>query len=151
MTVQHTLLEPHLTACSRCPGWQIAYETAEQKQAAEDRHAHAKHGDPLPAQGVTGVNWQEQAVDAVRQVAARGQDFRIYDALAEFGLQSPPNHKSAVGRLATLVHDQGIAHPVGGAPSTRPATNASQAAVWNRNPSRCTSSELRCRQKAGAA
>lgn len=143
------LLDPKLTHCLQCPGWQVPCETDTQKQRLEDLHAHSKHDLPLPPQSVAGVTWQEQAVDAVRQVAARGKDFRIFDALAEFGLQSPPNAKSANGRLAILIHDQGIAHPVSGAPSTRPGTKASQAAVWNRNPARCVSTELRCRAKAG--
>ena len=134
--------------CSRKCGWEWpADKTAERRRAI---HEHRQHGEPLPAQPVTGVTWQEQACDAVTQVAARGKDFRIFDALAEFGLQSPPNAKSVIGRLAVLIHDKGIAHPVGAAPSTRPATNASQAAVWNRNPARCISTELRCRAKAGA-
>lgn len=145
------VIDPVLTFCPHCPTWQVACDTEPQKQRLEALHAHSKHDTPLPPQTLTGVAWQTQAVDAIRQVAARGKTFRIFDALAEFGLQSPPNHKSAIGRLATLIHDQGIAHPVGAAPSTRGGTKRSQAGVWHRDPARCTSSELRCRQKAGVA
>lgn len=142
-------LNPALTHCPQCPGWQVPCDNETQKERLEAVHAHAKHDVPLPVQAVTGATWQAQALDAIRQVAARGHDFRVYDALAEFGLQSPPNAKSVIGRLASLAHDQGICHPVSAAASTRPATKSSQAGVWNRNPARCTSTELRCRAKAG--
>lgn len=143
------VLDPALTHCPECPGWQVPCDTETQKQRLEEIHGHGKHGKPMSPQPVAGGNWQEQAIDAVRQVAARGKDFTVYEALAEFGLQSPPDAQHKLGRFASLMHDMGIAHPVTGAPSKRPATKGSQAGVWNRNPARCTSSELRCRAKAG--
>lgn len=145
----NTILEPHLTECVRCPNWQIACATEAEKQRREERHAHHKHGDPLPPQPVAAGDWQAQAVDAVTQVAARGQDFRIFDALAEFGLADPPDAQHRLGRFTTLIHDLGIAHKVSDAPSTRPGTNKSAAGVWNRDGRRCV--DLRHRQKAGAA
>lgn len=133
--------------CSRRCGWETpATSDADHKRAA---HEHLRHGVPLPPQEVTGVGWQEQAVDAVRQVAARGKSFRMYDALAEFGLQSPPDAQHRIGRFATLIHDLGIAHKIGDDQSTRPGTKKSAAGVWNRNPARCV--EPRCRQRAGVA
>lgn len=131
--------------CSFGCGWEWPIDGTEDRRKAV--HEHARHGVPLPAQPVTGANWQEQAVDAVHQVAARGQNFRIYDALAEFGLQSPPDAQHRLGRFTTLIHDLGIAHKVGDAPSTRPGTKASAAGVWNRDPARCV--DLRCKVKAG--
>ena len=134
--------------CSRKCGWEWpATPDAEHRRAV---HEHAQHDAPMPVQALTGGPWQTQALEALRTVAARGKDFRVFDALEEFGLQSPPNAKSVIGRLAALMHDQGIAHPVSAAASTRPGTKGSQAGVWNRNPARCTSTELRCRAKAGA-
>lgn len=147
--MNHTLT-PSLTSCPECPQWEIACNGDAEKAAVEARHAHAKHGVPLPPQAVTGANWQEQAVDAVRQVAGRGKDFTIFEALAEFGLQSPPDHRHRLGKFATLIHDMGIAHPVSAAPSQRDGTKKSQANVWHRNPARCASTEMRCRAKAGA-
>lgn len=148
MTDRNYTLDPAMAICSFCP-WELACTTPEQAAEKKAVHEHLRHNQPLPEQSVTGGDWQAQAVDALRTVAGRGQDFRVYDALAEFGLQSPPNHKSQMGRLATLAHDMGIAHPVGADASTRPGTKRSQAGVWNRNPARCT--DQRCRAKAGAA
>lgn len=141
-------LSPEMAYCGFCP-WEQAFATEQEAQRAKANHEHLRHNQPLPVQQITGRDWQAQAIDAIRQVAARGQDFRIFDALSEFGLQSPPNHKSQNGRLATLVHDLGIAHRVSADASTRPETNASQAGVWNRNPARCL--KANCRVKAGAA
>ena len=145
--MNHTLT-PVIADCPHCP-WEQACNNGIEAAGKLAQHLHLRHDQPLPPQEVTGSTWQAQAVDAIRQVAARGQTFRIFDALEEFGLQAPPDAKHAIGRLAQLVHDQGIAHPVGAAPSTRPATKASQAAVWHRNPAKCISHELRCRAKAG--
>lgn len=143
------VLDPALTACPQCPGWQVPCDTDQQKQRLEEIHAHSKHGIPLPAQPVNGANWQEQAVDAVRQVAARGKNFTLYEALAEFGLADPPNARTALGRFAVLVHDQLICHPIGYAPSQRTGTKKSAAAVWSRDGRRCV--EPRCRRRAGAS
>lgn len=137
--------ETPLPCTFRC-GWE---QTGPDAEAKRDRHEHLRHGQALPARELSGSGWQEQAVEAVRRVAARGRDFRIFDALAEFGLQSPPNHRAQIGRLSALVHDMGICHNIGGAPSTRPGTKRSQAAVWHRDPTRCT--DVRCRTRAGAA
>lgn len=143
-----SILNPVISYCAFCPA-EWARDTQEQAAKIKAQHEHLRHGQALPEQEITGSDWQTQAIAAVRQVAARGQDFRIYDALAEFGLQSPPNHKAQIGRLTSLAHDMGICHRVGADASTRPTTNASQAGVWNRNPARCTAQ--RCRTRAGAA
>lgn len=138
-------VKPKPAICSFCP-WEQMYPTEDKAETAKRRHEHLRHNQPLPTQEITGADWQAQAVEAVRQVAARGQDFRIFDALKEFGLQSPPDQQHRIGRFATLVHDMGIAHKVGSAPSTRDRTNKSDAGVWNRNPARCTSP--RCKARA---
>jgi len=144
---QSALVDPVIAECSQCP-WEQACTGAIEAAGRLAQHLHLRHGEPLPAQPVSGANWQEQAVDAVRQVAARGKNFRIFDALSEFGLQSPPDAQHRIGRFTTLVHDLGICHKVGDDQSTRPGTKKSAAGVWNRNPARCV--YPRCRQKAGA-
>lgn len=142
------LLDPVIRYCAFCPAeWACSTEGEAEKKKAQ--HEHLRHAQPLPQQEVTGADWQAQALDAVRQVAARGQDFRIFDALAEFGLQSPPDAQHRVGRFTALVHDLGVAHKVRSEPSTRPGTKSSDAGVWNRDPARCT--RPNCRVRAGAA
>jgi hypothetical protein len=147
MTRQNALLDPFIASC-HC-GWELAVETSTEKERREAVHAHAKHGTPLPAQPVAGNTWQERAADAVQQVAARGADFRIYDALAEFGLADPPNAKTSLGRFAALMHDLGHIHKVSFAPSNRGATKGSAAGVWNRDGRRCI--DERCKRRAGVA
>lgn len=142
------LISPHETACPRC-NWSIAVGTVEEKQRREAVHAHSSHGEPMPEQPVTGATWQEMAVDAVRQVAARGHDFTIFEALSEFGLASPPNARTALGRFASLIHDLQLAHVVGYAPSARKGTRRSAAAVWSRDVRRCR--DEACKRKAGVA
>lgn len=142
------LLNPVIAECPHCP-WEQACAGGVEAAGKLAQHLHARHDEPLPPQEVTGANWQEQAVDAVRQVAARGRDFTIYEALAEFGLQSPPDAQHRLGRFTTLVHDMGICHKVRDDQSTRPGTKKSAAGVWNRNPAKCV--YPRCRAKAGAA
>lgn len=138
-------LTPVIADCPHCP-WEQACNNGIEAAGKLAQHLHLRHDQPLPPQEVTGANWQEQSIDAVRQVAARGQEFRIYDALAEFGLQSPPDAQHRIGRFTTLVHDLGIAHKVRDEPSSRPGTKASAAGVWHRNPAKCMNP--RCKARA---
>lgn len=125
------------------------YPTADQAETAKRRHEHARHNQPLPTRELVGSSWQEQAVAAVRQVAARGEDFTVFEALREFGIADPPNAKTALGRFGTLIHDQHIAHPCRYAPSVRAGTKRSAAAVWNRDQARCM--EPKCRAKVAVS
>ena len=144
------LISPSIAYCSSAScQWEYAASTEAEAAKRKATHEHARHGKAMPEQEVTGADWQAQALDAVRQVAARGKNFRIFDALSEFGLQSPPDAQHRIGRFTTLVHDLGICHRVGDEPSTRPGTKASAAGVWHRDPARCRAH--RCRSKAGAA
>ena len=139
------LVNPVIASCGRCP-WEQARATKTEAEIAKQNHEHLRHGVPLPDRGLSGNGWQEQAVTALRQVAARGEEFRIYDALAEFGLANPPNHKTALGRLSSLLHDLHIAHPIRYEKSTRRGTKRSAAAVWHRDIRKCL--DIKCQGKA---
>lgn len=138
------VLSPVITYCSFC-NQEWACRTQPEADAAKVRHEHLRHGQPMPERQLVGSDWQAQAIDAVRTVAARGTDFIVHEALVEFGIGDPPNAKTALGKFATLMHDLGIAHPCGFRQSTRTATKRSALAVWNRDPTRCTSP--RCQQR----
>lgn len=142
------LLDPVIRYCSFCQAeWARATEAEAERDKAN--HEALRHNQPMPTQELAGSDWQSQALDAVRKVAARGANFTVFAALREFGIADPPNAKTALGKFSTLMHDMGVAHPVGYGPSKRPGTKASAAAVWNRNGANCTSE--RCRIRAGAA
>jgi hypothetical protein len=138
MTRESLLLNPKETTCSRCP-WSIAVETDAEKQRRESVHASSAHGikAPVVERHLTGLSWQEAAVDAVRAVAARGGKFQLHEALTEFGIADPPDARTALGKFATLLHDLGIVHPCGFAPSTRPGTKKSALRVWSQSAAGC--------------
>lgn len=133
--------------CSRKCGWETpATLDADRKRQV---HEHARHGEPMPVQEMSGTTWQERAASAVQQVANRGADFFVFAALREFGVGDPPNAKTAMGRFSSLIHDLGYAHPVGYDKSQRSGTKRSAVAVWNRDVRRCT--DVKCRQRNGVA
>lgn len=142
------LLEPVLTHCDSCPGWEVACFTDAEKATKEAAHAHHKHGVPLPTRQLSGGTWQEQAMDAIRQVAAAGREFTVFEALREFGIADPPNAKTALGTFSMLIHDMHVAHPTRWDRSRRPGTKRSAAAVWHRDAARCV--EPKCRARVGA-
>lgn len=145
------LTHPHLASCGvqGCQ-WEQAYssrEEADRRLSVHLNHAHAF----APLEGVTQlvtVSWRERAIDALRAVAARGEDFRTFDVVPTVG--DPPNPQSAWGTLATDLHRLGIAHPVDYQPSKRPGTNRSAAAVWNQNAARCVAATCPTRKQAAS-
>lgn len=143
------LLSPVIAECSFGCGWNQACSDFDEAATKQATHEHLRHGQVMPPRELAGSGWQEQAVDAVRTVAARGVDFTVFEALREFGVGDPPNAKTALGRFGTLIHDMHIAHPVSYRPSLRQGTKRSAAAVWNRDQARCT--DPKCRAKVGAA
>lgn len=140
--------DPVIRYCSFCPA-EWARPTEAEAERAKAAHEHLRHDQPLPERELAGSDWQAQAAEAVRTVAARGVDFTIFGALREFGVGDPPNAKTALGTFGALIHDMHIAHPVGYQPSPRKGTKGSAAAVWNRDQARCV--HLKCRAKVGAA
>lgn len=146
MSTLAEIMDPPVTCSKRC-GWEWpATPDAESRRAT---HEHLRHGEPLPVQELSGTTWQERAANAVQQVANRGANFFVFDALREFGVGDPPNAKTAMGRFSALIHDLGYAHPVGYEKSPRAGTKKSAAAVWNRDGRRCV--DLKCKQRAGVA
>lgn len=135
-------LNPVLSQCADCP-WNQEDPTGQ--KLANHRHLH--HGEPLQAQAVEGKTWREKAGNAVQQVAARGVEFTMYAALAEFGLADPPNAKTAIGTFSSTVHDLGYCHPIGYDQSKRGGTKRSAVAVWHRDGRRCM--DEKCRRRAG--
>jgi hypothetical protein len=136
--MRQPLLEPAFATCPRCP-WEQAFETQAEADRKAAVHAERSHGIKTPVEQrlLTGLAWQDAAIDAVRAVAARGEKFMLYDALVEFGIAETPSAKTAHGRLAQLVHDTGICHPCGYANSPRKATKSSAVRVWSQSAAGC--------------
>lgn len=139
-----TLAPEFFAYCSFCH-----QEWCRTTQAEADRckasHENLRHNQPLPVTELSGHDWQTTAIDAVRQVANRGADFTVHEALREFGIGDPPNAKTALGKFSTLIHDLGVAHPCGYQQSERAGTKRSAVAVWNRNGSRCVRANCKAR------
>jgi hypothetical protein len=131
------LIEPNFARCSVCR-WEQTYDT--QAEADRRKAVHEEsHGikAPVVERHLTGLSWQEAAVDAVRAVAARGERFQINEALREFGIADPPNARTALGKFATLIHDLGVCHPTGWAASSRDGTKKSGLRTWTQSASGC--------------
>jgi predicted small metal-binding protein len=141
------LLEPCFATCPRCP-WEQAFETQAEADRKAAVHAERSHGikTPIEPRLLTGLAWQDAAIDAVRAVAARGEKFTLHDALTEFGIADTPNARTAHGRLAQLCHDTGICHPTGWATSSRPGTKKSALRVWSQSAAGCEE----CKRKRSA-
>lgn len=127
------------TTCGLCP-WEQVFPTDDDAARGLAKHRQVRHGEN-PINDVvqpSPVQWRERAIEAVRIVAARGEDFAFYEALEPFGIGEPPtNPQHAWGRFAKDVHRLGIAHPVDYELSRRPGTNASSVRKWNADPARC--------------
>ena len=142
-------LDPTIATCSFGCSWEMACASIGEADERRARHEHLRHGQAMPPRQLAGSDWQTQAIDAVRTVAARGADFTIYDALREFGVSDPPNARTALGKFSTLVHDLHIAHPCGFTRSNRADTKKSAVAVWNRDQARCEN--VRCYSRVAAS
>jgi hypothetical protein len=131
------LIEPNFARCSVCE-WEQTYDTQAEADRRKTVHEES-HGikAPVVERHLTGLSWQQAAVEAIKAVAARGQRFTINDALTEFGVSETPDRKAAHGRLAQLCHDQGICHPVDWQNSTRGTTKRSAVRVWTRSAAGC--------------
>lgn len=126
-----------------CPYDGCQWDQRRPNQASADRalatHLQRAHAiNPLTGiQQMPAVEWHERAVDGAKILASRGEDFTLWQ-LHELGIPDPPNARYALGRFAQVIHDLGIAHPVGYQKSQRPGTKASSVRVWNADRSRCT-------------
>jgi hypothetical protein len=124
-------------ACGAC-AWEQEYrdqETANRKLAV---HRQARHGDK-PLDGVVQldtVNWRQRALDAIRILAASGEDFALSE-IHTMGVGEPLNPRYDWGNLSRDVHRLGIAHPVDYALSKRPETRKSSVRKWSADKSRC--------------
>lgn len=133
--------------CGLCP-WSQEYrdqETAERKLAT---HRQARHGEgPLDTvTPIDGVTWRERAIEAVKILVARGEDFAMWE-IHNFGVGEPPDPKHQWGRLSQDLHRLGIAHPVDHTLSARPGTKESSVRKWSGDKTRCE----RCARKASTA
>ena len=126
------------TTCGLCNFEQV-YPNDETAARGLARHRQSRHGEQ-PAEGVvqlSSVNWRERAIEAIRQLAARPDDFFLYE-VHNFGVGEPPaNHRTAWGLLSKDIHRLGVAHPVDWDKSIRPDSRQSAVRKWSGDVSRC--------------
>lgn len=125
------------TGCGLCP-WEQLYPDADVAQRGFATHRHVKHGetDPSTPVPITSGEWEERATAAVKILAARDEDFAMYE-IHDLGVGEPPNPQYDWGRFSTRIHSKGIAHPVAYDLSKRPGTNRSSVRKWSGNIRRC--------------
>jgi hypothetical protein len=128
-----------LTRCRHTPpcDWQIDVP-AQAVDRREAVHMQVRHGaGPLDTViQLDPVKWRTQAIEAIRQLVARGTDFALFE-VHDFGVGDPPDPQHQWGLLSRDIHRLGIAHPVDFMRSTRPGTKQSSVRKWSGDASRC--------------
>ena len=74
------------------------------------------------------LTWREDALEAIEQLAAKGQPFDSYD-LSQAGLRQPPHH-NMWGRAFRTASERGIITAVGAHRSKRKSRSGGSCYVW---------------------
>lgn len=115
--------------CSEC-GWDVHNLPAGTATAAWDNHRARIHGEGGTVTQLPGVDWHEQALQAVRALAATGEPFVISQVI-EYGVPDAPNPRTDWANIQREAEAFGWIIATGKlGHSVRPTTKGSPCTEW---------------------
>ncbi|MEU6034014.1 hypothetical protein ABZ801_01250 [Actinomadura sp. NPDC047616] len=108
------------------------FEVDDPSKARQRAAQQIRPSNPGLAEAVEAADpdWWDQAVAAVRKLAATGAPFQAYDLVTRCGLPEPSNPAKQWGALFAALSREGLIIPTGYGHSRRPTARSSAARIW---------------------